>query len=79
MSEPQTPEEARAKIVAELKARPGPKPLKPIPPEIMAEILAADQMSYEEAVREYQALLDGGGCSIEPYLEELKRKYTDGK
>jgi hypothetical protein len=79
MSEPLTPEEARAKIIAELMARPGPKPQKPIPPEVMAEILAADQMPYEEAVREYQALLDGGGSSLEAYLEELKRKYTDDK
>jgi hypothetical protein len=44
----------------------------------MAEILA-DQTPYEEAVREYQELLANGGSSIEPYLEELKRKYADSK
>ena len=50
MHKPLTPEQeaARSKIIAELMAGPGPKPLKPIPPEIMAEILA-DQTPYEEA------------------------------
>lgn len=75
MNEPLTPEEARAKIIAELKAQPGPKPLKPIPPEILAELLA-DQIPYDQAVQEYKELMEHGGVSIEPYLEELKRKYS---
>jgi hypothetical protein len=78
MNEPLTPEEMRAKIIAELMARPGPKPLKPIPPEIMAELLA-DEMSPEEAERAYKELMENGGMSIEPYLEELRRKYPAAK
>lgn len=78
MDESLTPDQERAKIIAELMARPGPKPLKPIPPEIMAEILE-DQLPYNEAVREYKELIDNGGMSIEPYLEELKRKNADAK
>ena len=78
MSEPLTPEEARAKIIAELKARPNARPLKPIPPEIMEELLA-DQIPYEQAVQEYRELMETGGISIEPYLEELKRKYSGTK
>lgn len=76
MNEPLTPEDARAKLIAELMARPGPKPLKPIPPEIMAELLA-DEMPPEEAERAYRELMENGGKSIEPYLEELRRKYLN--
>lgn len=74
MNEPQTPEQMRAKIVAELMARYGPKPLKPIPPEVMAELMA-DDMPPEEAERAYRELMETGGVSIESYLEELRRKY----
>jgi hypothetical protein len=73
MSEPLTPEQERAKIVAAL-----PRPLKPIPPEIMAEILA-EQVPYDQAEREYRELMEMGGVSIEPYLDELKRKFPDEK
>lgn len=76
MSEPLTPEELRAKIVAELKARPGPKPMKPIPPEIMAELLA-DQVPAEQAEKEYLELMTNGGVSLTEYVEELKRKYPN--
>jgi len=68
-------EAARAKVIAELHARPGPKPLKPIPPDIMAEILE-DQLPYEEAVRDYKELMDGGGVSLVSYLRELHEKVT---
>ncbi len=71
MDEPLTPEELRKRITAEL-----PKPLKPIPPEIMAEIME-NQIPYEEALQQYKELMEHGGVSIEPYLEELKRKYPD--
>jgi hypothetical protein len=71
MSDPMSPEEARFKQLADL-----PKPLKPIPPEIMAELLEG-QLPYEDAVREYRELMAQGGRSLEPYLEELKRKYAD--
>jgi hypothetical protein len=70
MDEKLTPEQRRAKIIAEL-----PRPLKPIPPEIMAEILE-NQLPYEEALQEYKELMEQGGYSIEPYLEELKQKYA---
>lgn len=78
MSEPLTPEQIREQIIAELKAQPGPQPMKPIPPEVMAEILA-DQTPYEEAVRDYQDLIASGGSPIEPYLDELKGKYLASK
>jgi len=74
MNEPLTPEQRRAKIIAELMARPGPKPLKPIPPEIMAELLA-DEVPAEQAEKEYRDLMAGGGVSLTEYVEELKRKY----
>ena len=74
MNESQTPEQIRAKIIADLMAQPGPKPLKPIPPEILAE-LAADDMSPEEAERAYKELMENGGVSLTSYVEELKRKY----
>lgn len=73
MDEKLTPEEQRAKLTAGL-----PRPLKPLPPEIKAEILAK-QLPYEEALREYKELMEQGGYSIEPYLEELKQKYMVGK
>jgi hypothetical protein len=76
MNESLTPEEARAKIIAELMARPGPKPLKPIPPEIMAELLA-DQIPAEQAEQEYRELMEKGGVSMSAYVEELKRKYPN--
>jgi hypothetical protein len=78
MSESLTPEEMRAKIIADLMAQPGPKPLKPIPPEVMAELMA-DDMPPEEAERAYKELMEKGGVSIEPYLEELRRKYPAAK
>ena len=68
-------EAARARVIAELHTRPGTKSLKPIPPEIMAEILE-DQIPYEEAVREYKELMEHGGVSLEPYLDGLKQKYS---
>ena len=74
MNEPLTPEEVRAKIIAELMARPGPKPLKPIPPEMMAELLA-DQVPAEQAEKEYRDLMTNGGVSLTEYVLELKRKY----
>ncbi|HEX3152499.1 MAG TPA: hypothetical protein VHR66_30780 [Gemmataceae bacterium] len=74
MHEPLTPEQeaARAKIIADLLAMPGPKPLKPIPPEIMAEALA-DVESEEEWERQLEELMQTGGVPIEPLLAELDR------
>ncbi len=76
MSEPLTPEEARAKIVADLMARPGPKPLKPIPPEVMAELLA-DQVPYEEAERQYRELMEKGGAPFEEVLKAFDQAATE--
>ena len=73
MDKPLTPEEERQKLIASL-----PRPLKPIPPEIMAEILE-NQVPEEQAIREYQELMEHGGVSIEPYLEELERKLAAAK
>jgi hypothetical protein len=77
MNEQLTPEQHRAKLIAELRALPL-QPLKPIPPEIMAEILE-DEMPYEQAEQEYRELMENGGCSIDPYLLELRARYTDRK
>ena len=51
---------------------------KPIPPEIMAEILE-NQLPYEEAVRELTEIMQSGGVSLEPYLEELYRKSPEAQ
>ena len=72
MNEPLTPEQQRARIIAELKAQPGPQPLKPIPPEILAEILA-EQVPYEQGEREYRELMEAGGFSFEEVLEVFDR------
>lgn len=75
MDEPLTPEQARVKIIAELMALPGPKPLKPIPPELKAEALAADEMeSEEEVMRQIEELRRTGGVSIDDLLTELDRR-----
>jgi hypothetical protein len=66
-----TPEQQRAKLTAGL-----PKPLKPIPPEIMAEILA-DQIPYEEAERQYKDLVEKGGLPLGPFLEEFDRMLNE--
>ena len=70
MDEPLTPEQQRAKIIAELMGMPGPKPLKPIPPELKAEFLA-DVETEEEWLRQFEELLKNGGVPIEPVLVEL--------
>jgi hypothetical protein len=72
-----TPEQERARIIAELKALPV-QPLKPIPPDVMAEIME-DQIPYEQAEQEYRELMEKGGHSIEPYLLELKAKLANRK
>ena len=73
MSEPLTPEQARVKAIAELMALPGPKPVKPIPPEWKAEALA-DLESEEEVERQIEELKKTGGVSLDPLLEELDRR-----
>jgi hypothetical protein len=75
MSEPLTPEQARAKAIAELMAMPGPKPLKPIPPELKAEALAEFEVEPEEEVaRKVEELKKTGGVPIEPLIAELERR-----
>lgn len=75
MSEPLTPEHARAKVIAELLAMPGPKPLKPIPPELKAEALVDAELETEQDVaRQIEELRKSGGVPIEPLLEELDRR-----
>jgi hypothetical protein len=77
-NEPLTPEQQRAKIIAELMAMPGPKPVKPIPPEWKAEALA-DMESEEEVSRQIEELRKTGGVPIEPVLEELDRLVEEGR
>ena len=80
MNEPLTPEQARVKAIAELMAMPGPKPLKPIPPEVKAEALAEFEWeSEEEVARQVDELRRTGGVPIEPLLEELGRRVREGR
>jgi hypothetical protein len=70
-----TPEEELARARRELAE--GPQPLKPIPPELLAEILAEDD-SPEESERGYRELMENGGYSGEEvltYLQQLVEKY----
>jgi hypothetical protein len=76
MSEPLTPEQQRAKAIAELIAMPGPKPLRPIPPELKAEALA-DLEPEEEVIRQIEELRRTGGVPIEPLLAELDRLVAE--
>ena len=78
MNEPRTPEEQRAKIIADLMAQPGPKPLKPIPPDLKAEALA-DVESEEEWARQLAELQRTGGEPIEPLLAELDRMVEESR
>jgi hypothetical protein len=80
MNEPLTPEQARVKAIAELMAMPGPKPLKPIPPELKAEVLAEFELeSEEEVARQVEELMRTGGVPIEPVLEELDRMVEESR
>jgi hypothetical protein len=75
VDEPLTPEQARVKAISELMAMPGPKPLKPIPPELKAEVLAEIEWeSEEEVMRQIDELRRTGGVSIDDLLEELNRR-----
>ena len=77
MNEPLTPEEQRAKIIAELKALPVPAS-QPIPPEIMAEILA-DQIPYEQAEQEYRELMENGGLHSIEHLMSFEREIAGAR
>jgi hypothetical protein len=80
MNEPLTPEQARVKAIGELMAMPGPKPLKPIPPDLKAEALAEFEMeSEEEVARQVEELEITGGVPIEPLLEELDRMVEESR
>ncbi len=76
MNEPLTPEQARVKAIAELMAMPGPKPLKPIPPEIRAELLReADWESDEEyTILQIMELEEKGGYSGEEVIAAMQGK-----
>jgi hypothetical protein len=78
MTDPLTPEQARAKMIADLMAQPGPKPLRPIPPDLKAEALA-DIESEEEWERQLAEVQRTGGEPIEPLLEELDRMVEDNR
>jgi hypothetical protein len=74
-NEPLTPEQARVKAIAELMAMPGPRPLKPIPPEVKAAVLAEFELeSEEEVARQVEELRKSGGVSIDQLIEELERR-----
>lgn len=65
-------EAERTRIIAELHAMPGPKPLKPIPPDLKAEILA-DVESEEEWTSQMEELMRNGGHSFEEVLAAFDR------
>ena len=65
-------EAERARIIAELHAMPGPKPLKPIPPDLKAEILA-DVESEEEWTKQMEELMRDGGHTFEEVLDAFDR------
>jgi hypothetical protein len=73
-----TPEQQRIKAIAELMAMPGPKPVKPIPPEWKAEALA-DLEPEEEVARQIEELRRTGGVPIEPVLLALDRMVEEGR
>ena len=78
MEDQLTPEQARVKIIADLLALPGPKPLKPIPPDLKAEVLAEIELeSEEEVARQVEELRLSGGVPIEPLLAELDRMVEE--
>jgi hypothetical protein len=80
MIDPLTVEQGRAQAIAELMAMPGPKPLKPIPPDLKAEAIAEFEMeSEEEVARQVEELLISGGVPIEPLLERLSRMVQEGR
>ena len=67
----------RAKVLAEVHARPGPKPLKPIPPEEMAWALD-DLPPAEERLREYPELMAAENrLSMEGVLSEIDQMAGD--
>jgi hypothetical protein len=76
MSEPPTPEEARASIIAELTARPGPMPRKPIPADLKAEILREMEWESDEeyTILMLQELEEQGGYSGEEVLAIIEGK-----
>ena len=75
-----TPEQQaeRAKIIAELWAQPGPKPLKPIPPDVMA-LVHEDETTHEEAERGYKELMENGGYSFEEVLAAFDRAAEEAQ
>ena len=75
MDDQLTPDQARVKMIADLLALPGPRPLKPIPPDLKAEALAEIEFETEEEVaRQVEELRLSGGVSLEPLLAELDRR-----
>lgn len=72
-------EAERAKIIAELHAMPGPKPLRPIPPEEMAWALN-DLPPVEERLREYKELMTAENrLSLEGVLNEIDQMVGDSR
>jgi len=68
------------KAITELMALPGPKPLKPIPPDLKAEVLAEFELeSEEEVARQVEELKRTGGVPIEPLLKELDRMVEESR
>ncbi len=72
MRDEQAALDARDRVIAQLRAE-GPQPLKPIPPELKAEIMAG-MGTPEELEREFRDMLANGGYSVDEVLADLSQK-----
>lgn len=69
----------RAKVLAEVHAMPGPKPLKPIPADELAWALD-DLPPVEDRLREYQELMAAENrLSLEGVLNEIDQMVGDSR
>ncbi len=65
--------EARDRVIARLRAE-GPQPLKPLPPELKAEILAT-MPPVEVMERELRDMMENGGIPAREVLADLDREF----
>ncbi len=73
MRDEQAALEARDRVIAQLRAE-GPQPLKPIPPELKAEILAS-MPPVEVMERELRDMMENGGIPAREVLANLQKRF----
>ena len=72
-------EAERARVIADIQAMPGPRPLRPIPPEELAWALN-DLPPVEVRLREYHELITAENRpSLEGVLSELDQMVGDAE